>query len=90
MNFDMNCFTNNIFKGPYYNTMIVSKISVLDVPQGQMEYRSMLNGQVVKFKCHGFVGDCYKYRMLEDKHNELRNDGGTSSQIGLESERGTT
>ena len=49
-----------------------------------------MNAEAVKFKYPEVVADHYKYRGAMDNHNALRHDGGTKSQIGLESAWGTT
>ena len=50
----------------------------------------MVNGEVVNFNYPEVVADHQKYRVTVYKHNSLRHDGGTKSQIGLESAWGTT
>ena len=75
---------------PDYNIMMMSKISVLTVTEGQKEERRVVNGKVVKFKYPEVDADHYRYRGAVDNHNALRLDVGTKSQIGLGSAWGTT
>ena len=50
----------------------------------------MVNGEVVKSKYAEVVADHHRYRGAVENHNSLRHDGGTKSQIGLESAWRTT
>ena len=50
----------------------------------------MANRGIFKFKYPKVVANHYRYSAEMDKHNSLRNDGGTKSQFGLESIFGTT
>ena len=45
----------------------------------------MVNGDVIKLKYPEIVSDNYRCRGEVYNHNELRHDGGTKNQIGLES-----
>ena len=47
----------------------------------------MVNGGVVKFKYSAVVAYHCRYREAVENHNFLSHDGGTKSQIGLESAR---
>ena len=63
--------------------MIISTFSGLPVPEVYKEEIRMMNGEVVNFKYPEVVADHQKYRVTVYKHNALRHDGGTKSQIGL-------
>ena len=82
----------NIFvmKEPDYNMVMISTFSGFTVPEGQKEERSMVDGEVVKFKYPAIVADHYRYRGAVENCNTLRHDGGEKAQIVLESAWGTT
>ena len=74
-----------LMKKPYYNIIIISTFSGLTVPEGYKGEKRMGNGDLVKFKYPVIVDDHYRYRGSVSNHILLRHDGGTKSQIGLDS-----
>ena len=72
-------------KEPDYNIMMMSTYSDLTVLEGQKEDRRMVNGKMFKFKYPEVVANHYRYRAAAENHNYLKHDGGTKSQIGLDS-----
>ena len=70
-------------KETYYNIMMISTFTCLTVPEGHKEERSMVNGELVKFKYPAVVADHYRYRGAVENQNTLMNDGGTKPKICL-------
>ena len=69
--------------------MMTSTSYGLTVPEGKKEERSMVNGEVVKFKYPEVFTDHYRYRQVVDTHSSLRHDGSNKSHFGLQSKQGT-
>ena len=72
-------------KEPDHKIMTMSTFSDLAVMEGQKEEISMVNREVVKLKYPTIFSDNCRYRGAVGNHNLLRHNGGTKSQISLDS-----